>query len=92
MSMIDSFDVEERELMNRITQDEAVAKFTRSDLLTRLEFALSINTDKDILDLCEGLHAKIHDLTELEWEQIRAYLPFDLPYSNDDRIPEELNI
>lgn len=91
MILTNIFDVEEKELINRITQDEAIQKFSRQNLLTALEFNLSINTDRDVLDLCEGLKSKINDLTEAEWENMRAFLPFELAYTSGDQPPQEEN-
>ena len=76
-------------MINNVTKNEAIHRFTRGNLLTRLDFNISINKDSDILDFCKRLKGKIDNMTDLEWEQMREYLPFTIAYSSTDEMPDE---
>lgn len=64
--------------------------FTRQEVIKRLDFVLAINTDEDVFYLYEGLKVKLSNLTDEEWTNVRDVLPFNLLYSDEDRVlPEE---
>lgn len=93
MSNVDIFDVEEMEVINRLSDGEVISKFTREMLLERIRFCVEINegeqSDKEILALCEGLRSKVENLTEAEWDSMKVFLPFSLAYSVSDQPPED---
>ena len=78
------FDIEEQIAINRATANEQLKNFSKTDLLKRVDFVLAINQDEEIYNLYGGLKDKITVITEDEWGQIKAVLPFMTPYSEDD--------
>lgn len=90
LNVLDIFEVEEQEVINRTTQSEDLRIFSRSELIAKLDFVLAISTDEDVVNLYEGLKSKISNLTDDEWSKVRAVLPFTLLYSNEDKPVDEV--
>lgn len=93
MIHVDLFSDDERQYINSIVKGRRPDRITRKEILDIVAFARDIadNTDYMILDLIDGVYSKIFALTDEEWEQLRAYLPFLVNITSDDndKIPEE---
>ena len=90
--MINLFNVEEQNVINKITEGVLVATFSKDDLLQHVNFALAIIDGEDSDDLIEiynGLKSKLLKMTETTWNDVREFLPFHLAYSEDDDTTDE---
>jgi len=89
---IDVFDNDERIIVNKACEGTAIADFSRANFLVNLTFARNISTEQDVLDLLDGLIAKIERISDDEWEQLKTKIPFETYYdaeSNVDEVPQE---
>lgn len=89
---IDLFDNDERIIINKACEGAPISTFTRSGFLTNLHFARSISTEQDVLDLLDGLTAKIDRVSEQEWEDLKLKLPFETYYGEEttvDVVPQD---
>jgi len=84
MNILDVFDTDEQIAVNQATKNELLQNFNKDALLKRINFILAINQDEQISKLYEGLKEKINSLTEDEWTEIKAGLPYKTPYSDED--------
>lgn len=90
LKILNDFEIEEQDVLNHTTQNEDLRTFTRQEVIKKLDFVLAINTDEDVFYLYEGLRAKLSNITDEEWANVRDVLPFNLLYSDEDRVsPEE---
>ena len=83
-NMLDIFDTDEQIAVNAATANEILKNFTKANLLTRINFVRAITNDEQVKLLYDGLQEKINALTESEWDEIKEYLPYKTPYSEDD--------
>ena len=84
MNILSIFDIDEQIAVNKATANELLKNFSKTDLMKRINFVLAINQDEQIYKFYDGLKEKINSLTENEWEEIKAFLPYKTPYSEND--------
>ena len=78
------FDTEEQLIINKTTANVKLKNFSKANILQRFDFVLSMNNDNDIFNLYDGLKNKFEEITEKEWDNVKAFLPFAIPYSEED--------
>ncbi len=90
--IIDMFDNDERIIINKTCRGIALAEFKRGNFLENLMFSRDISTEKDILNLLNGLIFKIEHISDTEWNDLKTKLPLYTYYnaeSNVDEVPED---
>lgn len=85
---IDVFDTDERIVVNKSCEGTPISEFTRERFMTNLTFARNISTEQDIIDLLDGLIAKVEDISESEWETIKNKIPFGVYYDVENNVDE----
>lgn len=86
------FDNDERIIVNKICEDVNVAAFTKARLLTSLSVSCNIVAEQDILDLLDGLIAKVERIADDEWDYLKMKIPFETycdAESNVDEVPAD---
>lgn len=89
---VDVFDNDERIIVNKACEGTPIAYFTRTGFLANLNFARSISTEQDVLNLLDGLIAKTERISDDEWDGLKAKIPFATYYdadSNVDEVPQD---
>lgn len=89
------FNVDERIVINSTVANETMSGYGRSDLLANLNFAKSISTDPDVVELLDGLLDKVKAMSDAEWEEMKLLLPMEVAYdaeSNVDVVPDDENV
>lgn len=86
---LDMFDAEEQAIINRSAENENLKSFSRAMMMQKIDFAIAILMDTDIIGLYEGLKVKVSNITDSEWSEICSLLPYDLPYSDEDVYVDE---
>ena len=86
MIQIDLFNDDERQYLNSISKGHDRERLSREDILTAVSFAREVadSTDMMILDLIDGVYAKINSLSDDEWGELRMRLPFPVNISFED--------
>ena len=80
---IDMFDNNEKLLINEACKGVAVKDLTRDRLLKGFLFARNVSTEQDILEMLEGLIAKVESLSDEDWDSMKMRVPFDTCYDLD---------
>lgn len=81
---IELFDNDERILINKGCENVPITNFTRTGFLSNLSFSQSISTDPDVIALLDRLIEKISRMSDDEWENMKAKIPFEVYYDAED--------
>lgn len=81
---IDVFNNEERILINSICKNEMLSDLMRGDVKTSLVFSKQISADSMIIDLLDGIIAKIESMTDAEWDKLKMLTPFPVTQADFD--------
>jgi hypothetical protein len=79
------FDTDEQILLNAWSQNYYTVP--RDEIMRMLNFVIAIQTG-DVKELCDRLKEKLCALSDEEWVDVAAALPFDVPYSDRDNVSE----
>lgn len=82
------FTNDERVLINRITMNVNLSKVGKANILKSLNMALLMSADDDIKEMVEGAKEKVEQLTEEEWEELKALIPWDCVDPTEDTMEE----
>ena len=77
---IESFNNDERNIINSFVEGEFVGDFTKTDLTEKLIFIKEGCTDADITAMINLLLDKVKAMPETVWNEIRFQLPFETDY------------
>jgi hypothetical protein len=88
--MKDRFDYDERTIINNILEKDSLDKITKDNFLKRIDFQLAmISRDmaEEMTSIFQGLRSKIENLTDEEWDELKAISPL---FSPEEPTEEEL--
>lgn len=74
-----AFSYDEMNVLNNIGINVSL-KDAMNSVLTQVV----ITRDKKVKMILLELNSKLRQLTDEEWEEIQQYLPFEMPYMNED--------
>ena len=86
MIQLDVFNDDEKQYLNALVKGRDREKISRQDILKAVAFARDIadGTDTMILDLIDGVHSKVNNLSDSEWEDLRRLFPFPVVITSTD--------
>lgn len=73
------FVFDEKILLNKMALDLSLR-----NCLDRLALYEEVTSDEECKQLIVSLQEKVKILTEEEWEDLKSFLPFDLPLTEED--------
>ena len=80
------FNADEKLVLNRMG-----IGISRKEFVTQAGFSEQVTEDADCKALMHIVMAKIDGLTDEEWEDLQKYLPFDVPFDDEDSLQEEFD-
>lgn len=84
----ENFNTDERLLINSASKKVKLTEFTRLSFANDLSLTLSITNDTMVMNLVQGLQAKVMQLTDAEWNIMKSKLPLYAPYDYDNNVDE----
>jgi hypothetical protein len=90
MYVEERFDYDERTIINNILEKESLKKFTKDSCLKRIDFQIAMisgDMAEEMTSIFQGLRSKIENLTDEEWDELKAISPL---FSPEEPTEEEL--
>lgn len=91
MNTTSLFNDEERQYLNKLTENRLKSAIKHDDILTVIRFskATADKNDTEFLDLINGVYEKISLLSDNEWDKTARLMPFLVNISYDELSPED---
>lgn len=92
--MIKQFNDDECQYLNRIFERKTKEQLSKDDVMSYILFAKDIadSGDEQIVELIDGVYAKLNIMSDEEWNTLRKEIPFQVNITaeeNVDEVPEE---
>lgn len=73
------FTVDEKIILNKL-----VVENTKEYVLNHLTLAEEVSLDDEMISTLQELRSKIEKISDDEWNEMKAYFPCEVPYSERD--------
>lgn len=85
------FNDEERQYLNKLTENRLKSEIKHEEILTVIRFskATADKNDTEFLGLIDGVYEKISLLSDNEWDKTVRLMPFFINISYDELSPED---
>lgn len=85
------FNDEERQYLNKLTENQLKSEIKHDDILTVIRFskATADKNDTEFLGLIDGVYEKISLLSDNEWDKTARLMPFLVNISYDELSSED---
>lgn len=92
--MIKIFNDDECQYLNKICERKTNAQLSKKDVISCILLAKDVadTDDEQIVELIDGLYAKLCSMSDVEWDTLRKEIPFQVNITaeqNVDEVPEE---